>query len=376
MQLNLPQLINLLLRYMYRSFFCVGRRPRGPSIFKRERQMRADEPATVLYGRVGEPRWARRGSRGRTARPGRGVFDAYKRCAEYAGPRTAGGEAAQFRGSAYGAAVRAIPSTGPRIGPCGIAARAPGGMSLIVSCWWPREHRPRAHTKRVRACARPLPLPPRQPPLTACMPYVRAGACREFMLNGWTDGCMRFMPREWVEAQGFVWADAILATALLALAALSYVMLAHMLRSWGDAQQNASTTGARASPTDGGHEPASAAGSGRSASCAEYGPVEGEIEGMTALMRASSQGDEACALELIAAGAQIDARDSQEGFTALLMASAMGAPAPARPHSPCAALACLARDRRSPPLPGPACTPELELPRTACTPPQTACTPP
>jgi hypothetical protein len=165
------------------------------------------------------------------------------------------------------------------------------------------------------------------------------------MLNGWTDGCMRFMPREWVEAQGFVWADAILATALLALAALSYVMLAHMLRSWGDAQQNASTTGARASPTDGGHEPASAAGSGRSASCAEYGPVEGEIEGMTALMRASSQGDEACALELIAAGAQIDARDSQEGFTALLMASAMGAPAPARPHSPCAALACLARDR-------------------------------
>ena len=375
MQLNLPQLINLLLRYMYRSFFCVGRRPRGPSIFKRERQMRADEPATVLYAVWESPGGPRRGSRG-TARPGRGVFDAYKRCAEYAGPRTAGGEAAQFRGSAYGAAVRAIPSTGPRIGPCGIAARAPGGMSLIVSCWWPREHRPRAHTKRVRACARPLPLPPRQPPLTACMPYVRAGACREFMLNGWTDGCMRFMPREWVEAQGFVWADAILATALLALAALSYVMLAHMLRSWGDAQQNASTTGARASPTDGGHEPASAAGSGRSASCAEYGPVEGEIEGMTALMRASSQGDEACALELIAAGAQIDARDSQEGFTALLMASAMGAPAPARPHSPCAALACLARDRRSPPLPGPACTPELELPRTACTPPQTACTPP
>ena len=49
MQLNLPQLINLLLHYMYRSFFCVGRRPRGPSIFKREKQMRADELATVLY---------------------------------------------------------------------------------------------------------------------------------------------------------------------------------------------------------------------------------------------------------------------------------------------------------------------------------------
>ena len=162
---------------------------------------------------------------------------------------------------------------------------------------------------------------------------------------------MRFMPREWVEAQGFVWADAILATALLALAALSYVMLAHMLRSWGDGPQNASMTGARASPTDGGHDPASAAGNGRSASCAEYGPVKGEIEGMTALMRASSQGDEACAIELIAAGAQIDARDSQEGFTALLMASAMGAPAPARPHPPCAALACLARDRHGPPLP-------------------------
>ena len=64
---------------------------------------------------------------------------------------------------------------------------------------------------------------------------------------------------------------------------------------------------------------------------------------MTALMRASSQGDEACAAELIGAGASVDARDSQEGFTALLMASAMGARAPLPPtrarrtllHPPC-----------------------------------------
>ena len=66
-------------------------------------------------------------------------------------------------------------------------------------------------------------------------------------------------------------------------------------------------------------------GSSSVSSCAEYGPVHEEIDGMTALMRASSQGDEACAVELIAAGASVDVRDSQEGFTALLMASAMGA---------------------------------------------------
>lgn len=144
---------------------------------------------------------------------------------------------------------------------------------------------------------------------------------------------MRFMPREWVEAQGFVWADAVLAAVLLGLVALSYVMLAHMLRSWGDGPQNTSTTpGARpvrahTAPASG-EEEASAAGGVRSANCVGYGPVHGEIDGMTALMRASSQGDEACAVELIAAGASVDARDSQEGFTALLMASAMGMPPP------------------------------------------------
>ena len=48
------------------------------------------------------------------------------------------------------------------------------------------------------------------------------------------DSSLSFMPREWVEAQGFVWADALLAAVLLGLVALSYIMLAHMLRSWGD----------------------------------------------------------------------------------------------------------------------------------------------
>ena len=36
------------------------------------------------------------------------------------------------------------------------------------------------------------------------------------------DSCMQFMPREWVEAQGFVWADALLAAVLLGLVALSH----------------------------------------------------------------------------------------------------------------------------------------------------------
>ena len=147
-------------------------------------------------------------------------------------------------------------------------------------------------------------------------------------MNRWADCCMRFMPREWVEAQGFVWADAALAAVLLGLVTLSYVMLAHMLRSWGDGSQNATAAGAaaiRAAPaTGGGGGGSGGVSGGRAASCEEYGPVHEEIDGMTALMRASSQGDEACAVELIAAGASVDARDSQEGFTALLMASAMG----------------------------------------------------
>ena len=207
----------------------------------------------------------------------------------------------------------------------------------------------------------------------------------EWHMNRWADACMRFMPREWVEAQGFVWADAgmraplpprrwsarahsrsalagvvhpplqplphprrasprrpvlhpdcetwclsacaVLAAVLLILVALSYIMLAHMLRSWGDTPQNASST----TPSrpirphaPAGVSPSSDATGARAASCAEYGPVHEEIDGMTALMRASSQGDEVCAVELIKAGASVDARDSQEGFTALLMASAMG----------------------------------------------------
>ena len=179
----------------------------------------------------------------------------------------------------------------------------------------------------------------------------------EYSMNRWADVCMRFMPREWVEAQGFVWADAVLAAVLLGLVVLSYFMLAHMLRSWGDSAQNATTlrtvaasgSGAAASGSGGGGASRSASGSGTEAatassgrsggmpaSCAGYGPVHEETDGMTALMRASSQGDEACAVELIAAGASVDARDSQEGFTALLMASAMGArqdpgPLPAPP---------------------------------------------
>ena len=148
------------------------------------------------------------------------------------------------------------------------------------------------------------------------------------------DSSLSFMPREWVEAQGFVWADALLAAVLLGLVALSYIMLAHMLRSWGDSATNASAAAGgpqavASSPASGGvgggESAGGVAGTRIAGSCAEYGPVHEEIDGMTALMRASSQGDEACAVELIAAGASVDARDSQEGFTALLMASAMGA---------------------------------------------------
>ena len=157
----------------------------------------------------------------------------------------------------------------------------------------------------------------------------------ELVMNRWADTCMRFMPRDWVEAQGFVWADAVLAAVLLGLVTLSYVMLAHMLRSWGVGSQNstasapksmraaapaASGSGAEAARDGGGFS----SGGRDATSCAEYGPVHEEIDGMTALMRASSQGDEACAVELIQKGASVDARDSQEGFTALLMASAMG----------------------------------------------------
>ena len=201
-------------------------------------------------------------------------------------------------------------------------------------------------------------------------------------MSSLADGCMTFMPREWIEAQGFVWADVVLAAILLLLVGLSYMMLAHMLRSWGEGPQNASSTaagrpmrvhsspegesasgggGAAAFSSSGGSSSkvggastsasggsgsgisggsGSSGGSGddgvRSDSCRSYGPVQGEIDGMTALMRASSQGDELCASELIQAGASVDDRDSQEGFTALLMASAMGALActhPAASHA-------------------------------------------
>lgn len=141
---------------------------------------------------------------------------------------------------------------------------------------------------------------------------------------------------EWVEAQGFVLADGLLAAILLGLVVLSYVMLAHMLRGWGDGLQNVSMPNVEPPRVD----DATSSSSVRSTSCAEYGPVHEEIEGMTALMRASSQGDEACVAELIKAGASIDARDSQEGFTALLMASAMGARSP--PLAPCVCLMCMA----------------------------------
>ena len=151
----------------------------------------------------------------------------------------------------------------------------------------------------------------------------------------------------------------MLAGVLLGLVALSYVMLAHMLRSWGDGVTNASAApraAMRGSAAGGGASGGEVAGGGggarAAASCAEYGPVHEEIDGMTALMRASSQGDEGCATELIAAGASVDARDSQEGFTALLMASAMGArDAPRPPSPPSRPVAAAAR----PPL----CTPSL-----------------
>ena len=160
----------------------------------------------------------------------------------------------------------------------------------------------------------------------------------EWHMSSWMHTCMRFIPREWVEAQGFVWADAVLAAVMLGLVALSYVMLAHMFRSWGVEPQNSSSITAprqtHSTPVrgvaDGSSSGSLSDGAGqmttgaRSGSCAHYGPIHDEIDGMTALMRASSQGDESCAGELIEAGASVDARDSQEGFTALLMASAMG----------------------------------------------------
>ena len=150
----------------------------------------------------------------------------------------------------------------------------------------------------------------------------------EGQMNRWADTCMRFMPREWVEAQGFVMADAVLAAVLLGLVTLSYMMVTHMLSSWGEGWKN-TTTGASkpiraTAPVPSDPKAPGGVSGGRSSSCAQYGPVNEEIEGMTALMRASSQGDEFCAAELIAAGASVDARDSQEGFTALLMAAAMG----------------------------------------------------
>ena len=186
------------------------------------------------------------------------------------------------------------------------------------------------------------------------MPTLSAFRARMGALPG--DVINSLLPPEWIAAQGFVLADAVLAVVLLALVALSYMMLAHMFRGWsGDAlnatgaASAAANSGAlpgRATATAaaGGAPGAAEAGGGSStttskkegqsasdgggaahaASCTDYGPVHGEIDGMTALMRASSQGDEACAVELIAAGASVDARDSQEGFTALLMASAMG----------------------------------------------------
>lgn len=138
----------------------------------------------------------------------------------------------------------------------------------------------------------------------------------------WADCCMRFMPTDWVEAQGFIWADALLASVLLGLIMLSYVMFRHMLYHWCDDPHN--VTAPRSSNRLHAPLPEGQVQNPGRRSCLEYGPVDEEIDGMTALMRSSSQGDEVCTAELIAAGAAVDARDSQEGFTALLMASAMG----------------------------------------------------
>ena len=152
----------------------------------------------------------------------------------------------------------------------------------------------------------------------------------ERQMNRWADCCMRFMPRDWVEAQGFIWADAVLASVLLGLVVLSYIMFRHMLRHWSDDAHNATTPRPARRP----RAPVAEGQVERSAGqrgCVEYGPVNEEVDGMTALMRSSSQGDEACTAELLASGAAVDARDSQEGFTALLMASAMGAHAPRNP---------------------------------------------
>lgn len=159
--------------------------------------------------------------------------------------------------------------------------------------------------------------------LQAVLGYVQR---LERQMNHWADCCMQFMPREWVEAQGFIWADAILASVLLGLVVLSYIMFRHMLRHWGDEPHGPAAPQPSRQPRAPVVEGPS--GNGRPHACLQYGPVNEEVDGLTALMRSSSQGDEACTAELIAAGAAVNVRDSQEGFTALLMASAMGKPPP------------------------------------------------
>jgi len=101
------------------------------------------------------------------------------------------------------------------------------------------------------------------------------------------------LPRTWTDANSFVWADAVLALVLVALATLSYVMLAHLLRRRKGGENGADDADGATSAADGGDEVGTTARPRTAGSCLERGkPVDEEIDGMTALMRASSQGDE------------------------------------------------------------------------------------
>ena len=95
------------------------------------------------------------------------------------------------------------------------------------------------------------------------------------------------LPRTWTDANSFVWADAVLALVLVALATLSYVMLAHLLRRRKGGENGADDADGATSAADGGDEVGTTARPRTAGSCLERGkPVDEEIDGMTALMRA------------------------------------------------------------------------------------------
>ena len=95
------------------------------------------------------------------------------------------------------------------------------------------------------------------------------------------------LPRTWTDANSFVWADAVLALVLVALATLSYVMLAHLLRRRKGGENGADDADGATSAADGGDEVGTTARPRTAGSCLERVPVDEEIDGMTAPMRAA-----------------------------------------------------------------------------------------